>query len=295
MDVDTRLLRYFAAVAEEGSLTGAAKRLFVSQPALTKQIRRLEDNLGVRLFARSRSGMALTEAGDELASRVSALLDGWDEAVQATGRTARVLRLGFLDAGSVGAVPEVIAEFRHAQPGWRVELRQFAWSDPSAGLARGEVDAAVVRLPFPKQERFAVQELFSEERGVLLPARHPLAESETVEFRELWDEPFVAAGAETGAWREHWLAAAEREGHPVRVGAVTSRPDEWLGAVAGGCVALAPASAAHFYSHPDVVFRPVRGVSPSRVGLALARSRQSAHEAVLHELLQAITRRLTRR
>ncbi|MFD9084460.1 LysR family transcriptional regulator [Streptomyces erythrochromogenes] len=293
MDVDTRLLRYFAAVAEEGSLTGAAKRLFVSQPALTKQMRRLEEDLGVRLFARSRSGMALTEAGCELASRVSALLDGWDEAVQATSRAARVLRLGFLDAGAVGAVPEAIAGFRHVQPEWRVELRQFAWSDPSAGLARGEVDAALVRLPFPKQERFAVQELFSEERGVLLPARHPLAESETVEFRELWDEPFVAAGAETGAWREHWLAAAEREGHPVRVGAVTSRPDEWLGAVAGGCVALAPASAAHFYSHPGVVFRPVRGVPPSRVGLAW--SRGNARGAVLNELLQAITGRLSRK
>lgn len=103
-------------VADEGSLTGAAQRLFVSQPALTKQIRRLEDDLGVRLFERSRSGMALTEAGRELASRVSALLDGWDEAVRATGRAARVLRLGFLDAGAVGAVPEVIAAFRQAQP-----------------------------------------------------------------------------------------------------------------------------------------------------------------------------------
>jgi DNA-binding transcriptional LysR family regulator len=233
--VDTRLLRYFAAVTEEGSLTGAAKRLFVSQPALTKQIRRLEDDLGVRLFARSRSGMALTEAGREFASRVPALLDGWDEAVQATGRAARVLRLGFLDAGSVGAVPEVIAEFRRAWPEWRVELRQFDWSDPSAGLARGEMDAAVVRLPFPGQESFAVQELFAEDRGVLLPARHPLANYETVEFCELWDEPFVAAGAETGAWREHWLAVEERDDeHPIRVGAVTSRPDEWLGAVAGG-------------------------------------------------------------
>ncbi|MFF0428400.1 LysR family transcriptional regulator [Streptomyces sp. NPDC004520] len=292
MDVDTRLLRYFAAVAEEGSLTRAAERLFVSQPALTKQIRRLEDDLGVRLFGRSRSGMALTEAGRELASRVPALLDGWDEAVQATGRAARVLRLGFLDAGAVGAVPEVIAEFRQAQPEWRVELRQFDWSDPSAGLARGEVDAAVVRLPFPGQERLTVRELFVEERGVLLPARHPLANSEMVEFRELWDEPFVAAGAGTGAWREHWLAAEERDGHPVRVGAVTSRPDEWLGAVAGGCVALAPASAARYHSHPDVVFRPVHGVSPSWVGLARPQGR--THEVALDELLEAITRRLSR-
>nr|WSW69369.1 LysR family transcriptional regulator [Streptomyces sp. NBC_00995] len=293
MDVDTRLLRYFAAVAEEGSLTGAAQRLFVSQPALTKQIRRLEGDLGVRLFARSRSGMALTAAGGELASRVPALLEGWDDAVRAAGRAARVLRLGFLDAGAVGAVPEVLVEFRQAQPEWRVELRQFDWSDPSAGLARGEVDAAVVRLPFPGQESFTVRELFVEERGVLLPARHPLANSERVEFRELWDEPFVAAGDETGAWREHWLAADERDGHPVRVGAVAGRPDEWLGAVAAGCVALAPVSAARFSSHPDVVFRPVRGVSPSRVGLARPRGR--THEAVLDELLKALARRLSRR
>ncbi|CAM5282061.1 LysR family transcriptional regulator [Streptomyces pilosus] len=292
MDVDTRLLRYFAAVAEEGTLTGAAARLFVSQPALTKQMRRLEDDLGVRLFARSRSGMALTQAGRELASRVTALLGAWDAAVQATGRVARVLRLGFLDAGAVGAVPEVIAKFRRAQPKWRVDLRQFDWSDPSAGLARGEVDAAVVRLPFPGQGSFVVRELFTEDRGVLLPARHPLANSETVEFRELRNEPFVAAGSETGAWRDHWLAAEEREGFPVRVGAVTSRPDEWLSAVAGGCVALAPASAARFYLHPDVVFRAVRGVSPSRVGLA--RSRRHVHEAALNELLQAMTRRLSR-
>ncbi|MFI1417769.1 LysR family transcriptional regulator [Streptomyces sp. NPDC020731] len=292
MDVDTRLLRYFTAVAEEGSLTGAAQKLFVSQPSLTKQIRRLENNLGVPLFARSRSGMVLTEAGRELAARVPALLEGWDEAVEATGRAARVLRLGFLDAGAVGAVHEVIAEFRQAQPEWRVELRQFDWSDASAGLARGEVDAAVVRLPFPEQEGLNVRELFAEERGVLMPARHPLANSGTVEFRELWDEPFVAAGAETGAWREHWLAAQEREGHPVRVGAVTSRPDEWLGAVAAGCVALAPASTARFYSHPNVVFRPVRGVSPSRVGLARPKGR--TREAALDELLEAIARRLSR-
>ncbi|MGW7271939.1 LysR family transcriptional regulator [Streptomyces sp. NPDC054864] len=293
MDVDTRLLRYFAAVADEGSLTGAAQRLFVSQPALTKQIRRLEDDLGVRLFARSRSGMALTEAGRELAARVPALLDDWDEAVQATGRAARVLRLGFLDAGAVGAVHEAVAEFQQVQPQWRVDLRQFDWSDPSAGVARGEVDAAVVRLPVPGQEGLNVRELFVEERGVLLPERHPLANNGTVEFRELWDEPFVAAPADTGAWREHWLAAEEREGHPVRVGAVTSRPDEWLAAVAAGCVALAPASTARFYSHPNVVFCPVRGVSPSRVGLARPKGR--THKAALDELLKAIERRLSRR
>jgi len=63
MDVDTRLLRYFAVVAAEGNLSRAADRLFVSQPTLTKQIKQLESQLGVRLFIRSKAGMTLTAAG----------------------------------------------------------------------------------------------------------------------------------------------------------------------------------------------------------------------------------------
>ena len=69
MDVDTRLLRYFAAVAAEGNLTRAAERLFVSQPTLTKQIRQLENQLGVPLFTRSRAGMTLTTADQALTDR----------------------------------------------------------------------------------------------------------------------------------------------------------------------------------------------------------------------------------
>src|SRR6188768_2221616 len=90
MDVDTRLLRSFTAVAEDGSLSRAAERLFVSQPALTKQIRQLETQLGVRLFTRSRAGMALTEAGEALAGQAPALLAHWERALAATrGAAAR--------------------------------------------------------------------------------------------------------------------------------------------------------------------------------------------------------------
>jgi DNA-binding transcriptional LysR family regulator len=73
MDVDTRLLRYFAAVVSEGNLTRAAEWLFVSQPALTKQIKQLESQLGVRLFTRSRAGMSLTAAGRPLAGATPAV------------------------------------------------------------------------------------------------------------------------------------------------------------------------------------------------------------------------------
>src|SRR6516162_7086208 len=100
MDVDIRLLRYFAVVAQEGNLTRAAARLFVSQPALTKQIRQLESQIGAQLFTRSRAGMTLTAAGQALADRTPAVLGGWEEALretrQAASRTARVLRVGCL-------------------------------------------------------------------------------------------------------------------------------------------------------------------------------------------------------
>src|ERR1700677_96721 len=115
MDVDTRLLRYFAVVAEEGNLTRAAERLFVSQAALTKQIRRLESQLGVRLFTRSRAGMALTAAGQALAKQAPAVLGGWDQALReaksAASQAARVLRVGFLAGAANEATQEILAAF----------------------------------------------------------------------------------------------------------------------------------------------------------------------------------------
>src|SRR5215469_3229207 len=273
MDVDTRLLRYFAAVAEEGNLTRAAERLFVSQPALTKQIKQLESQLGVRLFTRSRAGMTLTPAGQALAGRTPAVLAGWDQALRETkaaaSRAAQVLRVGFMSSAANEATQQIIAAFARRRPGWRVDMQQAAWSDPTAGLASGDVDAALLRLPFPGQDDVRTEVLLTEPRWVVLPAAHPLAAYDRISFRELWDEPFVAASEETGWWRDYWLATSERQGHPVRIGFVTDQPDAWLTAIANGYgVGLAPESAARYYARPGITYRPVTGVTPSQVGVA---------------------------
>lgn len=275
MDVDTRLLRSFVAVAEEGNLTRAADRLFVSQPALTKQIKQLETRLGVPLFTRSRAGMALTEAGRALAERVPALLADWDQVLRETksaaGRAARVLRIGFMASAANEATQQIISAFTQRRPDWRVEMRQAAWSNPSAGLTTGDADVALLRLPLPGQDALRVELLFTEPRWVALPAAHPFATRDVIPFSDLWDEPFVAAPPESGWWRDTWLATDERDGHPVRIGAVTEQPDDWLSAIANGYgIALAPESAARFYARPGVTYRPVSGVSPSQVGVAWA-------------------------
>ncbi|WP_112275493.1 LysR family transcriptional regulator [Lentzea terrae] len=160
MDVDTRLLRFFAAIAEEGNLTRAAHRLFVSQPSLTKQLKHLESQLGVRLFTRSSTGMKLTEAGHTLAERVPPVLADWDAAVRETRSTARVLRVGFVAGTDV--TEDILAAFAQRRPGWRVDLRKAPWNDPTAGLATAEVPVALLRLPFPGEESFGVRSLFSE-------------------------------------------------------------------------------------------------------------------------------------
>jgi molybdenum-dependent DNA-binding transcriptional regulator ModE len=149
MDVDTRLLRYFVAVAAEGSLTHAAKRLFVSQPALTKQVKQLESQLGVLLFTRSRAGMTLTSAGQALANTAPAVLAGFDQALRETkaaaNGAARVLRVGFMSSAANEATQEIIAAFARRRPGWRVDMQQAAWSGRCGWLAhRSSVCSACV-------------------------------------------------------------------------------------------------------------------------------------------------------
>ncbi|KHO24759.1 LysR family transcriptional regulator [Mycolicibacterium setense] len=293
MDVDTRLLRYFAAVAEEENLTQAAQRLYVSQPALTKQIRRLETLLGVPLFTRSRAGMSLTEAGRSLARSAPSLLADWHRAVTdvkaAAAREGRVMRVGFLASAANEQTQQIIAEFATRRPGWRVDMRQSSWSDPTAGLAAGSVDVALLRLPFPGQESWRVQVLLTEPRCVVLPSTHRLADRTEIAFPELHDEPFVAAPDATGAWRDYWLAVEERRGELPRIGAVTEHPDDWLNAIANGYgIALAPESSARYYRRPGVVFVPVTGVAPSQVGVVWSPANDG--NSVVHDFVLSCVR-----
>ncbi|WP_330184240.1 LysR family transcriptional regulator [Nocardia sp. NBC_01503] len=273
MDIDTRLLRYFVAVAEEGHVTRAAQRLYLSQPALTKQIKQLENQLGVQLFTRSRTGMTLTEPGRVFAEHAPVLLAGWDRMLRDTksgaSRAGKVLRIGFIASAANEFTPEIVSAFRRAHPGWRIDMRQTGWTDPSAGLADGDVDAALVRLPFPGHDGYRVQELFTEPRWLALPADHPLAALREIEFRAVWEEPFVASPPENGWWRDFWIGTDARPADTAVIGAIARNTDEWLTAIANGFgLSFTPASSARYYPRPGIAYRPVHGIGPSRVAVA---------------------------
>ncbi|WP_344680055.1 LysR family transcriptional regulator [Saccharopolyspora taberi] len=274
MDVHGRELRYFAAVAEELHFTRAAERLYVSQPALSKQIRMLERQLGAPLFERDRQRVRLTEVGTALLPHARRVLAEWDaalaevERVKAAHRSTIVVGMS-TSPGRGGLLPAVRSRFTAAFPDAAVKLRQVGWEDASAGLADGSSDVAFVWLPIPDQERYRTVLVAEEPRLVAMPEGHRLATSEVVDFADLLDEPFLALPPSAGPLRDYWLATDARGGRTPRIGAVIASPDETYEALVDGRgICLLANGNAPLLTRGDVVTRPVRGLSPSRLALA---------------------------
>jgi DNA-binding transcriptional LysR family regulator len=283
MDVHLRNLRYFAAVAEDLHFSRAAERLHVSQPALSKQVRQLERELGFALFRRNRRGVGLTAAGEALLPTVKELLARWEEglgaAVERATEESKLLRVGFQTSVGGGLYQDIAARFGTLRPDWRLALRLHSWSDVTGGLADGTADVAFVWLPTGADETIETRPLRSERRFVALPAGHRLARRKAVQMIELVDEPFVALPTDAGPLRDFWLAVDSRGGRPPVIGAEASTPDETFEAVASGhgIVLLAEGNAS-VYVRPGLAYRPVLDLEPCR--LAIAWRRGDPREAV---------------
>ncbi|MFC8515949.1 LysR family transcriptional regulator [Streptomyces sp. NPDC057257] len=273
-DVHVRDLRYFVTVAEELHFTRAAERLYVSQPALSKQIRALERQLGVELLRRDRQGVELTAAGAALLPYARRVLAAWAQGADVVAEARAALRSTLVvgmstSPGRGGLLPAIRSRFTAAQPQAAVRLRQVSWEDPTAGLADGDADVAFVWLPLPGQERYAWTVVAEEPRLVALPEGHRLAARAEVDFAELADEPFLALPPSAGPLRDYWLALDEREGRPPRVGAeIASTEETYEALVAGLGVCLVAAGNVPLITLGGVVTRPVRGLAPSRYVLA---------------------------
>ncbi|MES4901274.1 MULTISPECIES: LysR substrate-binding domain-containing protein [unclassified Streptomyces] len=274
MDVHGRDLRYFAAVAEELHFTRAAERLYVSQPALSKQIRMLEKQVGAALFERDRRDVRLSAVGAVLLPHAQRVLAEWEAAQETVARVmadqAGRLVVGMSTSpGRGGVLPAIRSRFTAARPDARLTLRQVPWQDSTAGLADGTCDAAFVWLPLPDPDRYEWVVVAEEPRLVAMADTHPLADREIIDFTDLLDEPFLALPDSAGLLRDYWLATDARGGKPARIGAeVASTEETYEALVAGLGVVLLAAGNAPLITLGGVVTRAVRGISPSRFALA---------------------------
>jgi DNA-binding transcriptional LysR family regulator len=192
--MELRHLRYFVAVAEERNITRAAVRLRVAQPALSRQLSDLENEVGVKLLERGRHGVTMTTAGREFPRRAKSVLADAARAADAAriagGAIAGRLTLGFPTGLHLDHLSPVIRAFRETNP--RAEFN-FTHGLPAAqlkGLRDGSLDIAFVNLPGPLNgmEHCVVWRVPFE---VVMPETHRLARRKSLEFKDLAGEDFV--------------------------------------------------------------------------------------------------------
>jgi len=191
--VELRHIRYFLAVAEYLNFSKAAQELHIAQPPLSRQIRQLEDDLGVALFVRNKRRVVLTKAGRVFLDEARKLVVQAGHATEAA-RHAQKGESGFVRVGIAsglgGVVSRVVGDYFRHHPAVNVECKDVFSSNQSALLHKREIDVGFLRPPVD-QVNLSCELLFEEEFTVVLPQKHPLARRKSVRLKEIADEPLI--------------------------------------------------------------------------------------------------------
>ena len=269
---EIRQLRYFAAVANRGSVSQAALDLNLSQSALSETLRKLEVELGVQLLERSSRGVATTPAGDALLTEATEAIARFDAALDTARRAARGqtgrLRVGFEAAGAGRLSTQSRARFLARFPHVRLEPRRFEWGGEVPALREGECDVAFAWLPADLTGlRWEI--VASEPRFAGLAVTHPLAGRDELSVLELNDEPIMWTRRAPRYWVDWWAVNPRPDGSEPRWGPENDNVEEMLEQVAdGSAYCIAPASMTEYYARPDLVWIPIGDVDPLRIALA---------------------------
>jgi Transcriptional regulator len=200
MNANLRQFQAFVTVARLGSFTRAAAHLHLSQPALTVQVRQLEDAMGVRLFDRSTRMVMLTHIGRELAPMLERVLHGIDAIMVNTRELASHLKgtvtIGALPSISTKLIPSTIAEFQKQYPGIVVRLRDVLAQRVVKLVKEEEIDFGIGTLRMPDPD-IQFTPLFTDSLGVIFPAGHPVEHRRTITLKYLTTFPLILMDSET--------------------------------------------------------------------------------------------------
>lgn len=263
-DIELRDLRYFVALAEELHFGHAALRLAMTQPSLTKALQRLEKQLGVELFYRSRRRVELTHAGMVFLQGARRTIAEADNAykrarVADRGEVGR-LRLGFVASATHRLLPGLLREFRNECPAIVLELHELNTSSQIQAFRSGQIEVGLVRPPVwdeGLEERTISQEPFV----VALPKDHPLASStRPINLKQLAVEPLVLFPREiTPGFYDHVVGLCHAAGFEPRIVHECTSFSSSIALVSGGVgVALIPHSLAPRLEDLGGVYRKIR-------------------------------------
>ncbi|HWH10338.1 MAG TPA: LysR family transcriptional regulator [Solirubrobacteraceae bacterium] len=289
--MELRQLEYFVAVARHGQFTRAADALWVTQPALSQQIRRLEAELGVVLLRRTSRGVRLTAAGEDLFAHAQVVLGELARAREAIGRHAGVTRGRVRVAATTidtPRLPGALAAFHREHPGLQVALRHASTAEIVALVATGEVDVGVAGPGGDVPAGLTTEQLSDEPLRAMLPAGDPLARESEIALSDLAGRAFILAEPGSGL-REAVVAACQRAGFsPVPLFEISDSATVRHLVEAGLGISVAPSSWFEVPGPEVVAGRLARPAPRHRVSaLTLATGRSPAAD-LLVAALQAV-------
>ena len=273
-------LRAFVTLAEQLHFGRAADRLHITQPALTKQIQRLEDAVGGALVLRGYREVQLTPAGEMLLPRATRLLQESSAALDAARRAVRgqlgVLRIGF-GLATIPLLPDLLLRFRAAVPGVELRLSDMATPAQVAALVRGDLDVGFVRLPV-NDPAIETRPILRERLVALLGTDSRWQSREGL--RSLSQEPFIAiARAASASFHDHVIAVCRAAGFTPNIVQEANELFTMMMLVQGGMgVALSPSSAT-LRRPPGIRVRPLEEADATwDIGIAWS---QAHHDSPL--------------
>ncbi|MES2791794.1 MAG: LysR family transcriptional regulator [Planctomycetota bacterium] len=258
-------LRYFLKVAERQNFTRAAEDLLISQPALSRSIAKLEEELGQPLFERQSRAVALTDAGHLLlkrAEQILALIDDTLAEISDDGQTGRI-RVGAIPTVAPYLLPTLLRTFTAKHPGATLVVYEETTDKLLQDCNQGEIDVAILALPVSRQY-LQVEELFHEELLLVLPVEHPLALKKLITMADVQAHPFVLLD-ETHCLSDNIISfCRHRSFQPVSVERTSQLITVQELVSLGHGVSMVPTMARNLDQSPQRVYRSISGSKPTR-------------------------------
>jgi DNA-binding transcriptional LysR family regulator len=286
VDVDLRLVRYFVTVADHRHFGRAATALRVAQPSLSRQIRRLEQQLGARLLDRTPQGSRLTEAGEVFLPAAKALLRSAARAAAQTRAAAQPSRIAIGYTTGLIVTPAA-RELRRQHPDADVHTVHLEWNAARQSLLDHRVDAVVTRLPFPT-DQLHVTILYDEPRVLVVPLDHRLAGKESITLDDIADEPMPRIRDSDPTWSAFWRVDPRPDGRRAPDGPFIDALEDKFEVIAAGQAVAITAGGSHISAlRPDLTTIPLEGVEPSHVVVACRADDRSRLVAAFRKLAEA--------
>jgi DNA-binding transcriptional LysR family regulator len=271
--MDRSGLQCFVALADELHFGRAAERCHMSQPAMSQQIRRLEQELNVRLAHRNKRMVSLTRAGEVFVVEARKMLRHMDDAAALTQRTDRgevgQLRLGVTAPALYVLYPEIAALFGARLPNVGLVVREMTTAEQEHALRRGDLDVGLVHPPLD-DAGLAAEEIGRAPFHIALPVTHPLTRHESVELGDLHGEQVVIFPREIAPQLYDTVLLLCRDaGFSLRIAMEAHPAQSIIALVAAGVGIGFIASETQRLDRAGVTYRPIRGPGPQlSIGVA---------------------------